>query len=321
MRKYLAVIPVVVFLLISASACKPQVTLTASRERVKQGEEVELTWTSKKAKGVTINNQDVAKEGTMKATPRETTTYEAIAKRGSKEARAMARVEVIPPPPRPIVSIRVSPDVIERGRSSSVQWSSSNAESVEVSGLGRVEGSGSREVSPQASTTYTAIARGPGGEATASARLTVNEPPPPPPPPRRDPPPPPPRNVEAEFAENVLTIYFEFDSADLDDTAQTRLRQAADWLTRSENRTVIFMIEGNCDERGTEEYNLALGDRRANAARDFLVGLGVSVERVRTVSYGESRPVESGHDESAWSKNRRDDFKYVEGGERVVPRR
>lgn len=320
MKKHLAVIPVVVFLLVSVSACKPQVTLTASRERIRQGEEVELIWTSKKAKSVTINNQDVAKSGTMKATPRETTTYEAIAKRGSKEARAAARVEVIPPPPRPIVSIRVSPDVIERGRSSSLQWSSSNADSVEISEIGRVDASGSREVSPQTSTTYTAIARGPGGEATASARLTVNEPPPPPPPPRREPPPPPPRNIEAEFGENVVTIYFAFDSSELDEEAQTRLRRAADWLNRSENRTIIFRIEGNCDERGTEEYNLALGDRRANAARDFLVGLGVAAERIRTVSYGESQPVDPGHNEAAWSKNRRDDFKYIEGGERVVPR-
>lgn len=302
---------------IMGSACRPQVSLTASKERINQGEEVELTWTSKHARTVTLNNQPVAKSGSTRVAPRETTTYELLGKRGSREARATARVEVIPPPPRPTITLSVEPSVIERGQSATLRWQSEHANSVEISGIGPVEVSGSRNVSPSQSTTYSAVARGPGGEATASARLTVTEPPPPPPP---TPPPPPPRNIPEEFAAAVHVVYFAFDSAELDEEAQSRLRRAADWLSRPENRTIIFRVEGHCDERGTEEYNLALGDRRANAVKEFLMSLGIAAERIQTISFGESRPADPGHDERAWALNRRAEFIYIEGGERA-PRR
>jgi peptidoglycan-associated lipoprotein len=125
--------------------------------------------------------------------------------------------------------------------------------------------------------------------------------------------------VGNEFAQVVKVIYFAFDSAVLDEEMQARLRAAAEWLNRSENRTVRFRIEGHCDERGTEEYNIGLGDRRANSARDFLINLGISSDRIETISYGESRPAVEGHDEDAWKFNRRDEFVYLEGGETTVP--
>jgi peptidoglycan-associated lipoprotein len=101
-------------------------------------------------------------------------------------------------------------------------------------------------------------------------------------------------------------IYFNFDSADLSDASRTALSKNADLL--SKQPSVKLRIEGNCDERGSDEYNLALGERRAKAARDYLVNLGVQPDRLSVISYGEEKPADPGHDEAAWAKNRRDEF-------------
>lgn len=102
------------------------------------------------------------------------------------------------------------------------------------------------------------------------------------------------------------TIYFEYDSFSLNSASREALGMAAQWLKANAAQKV--QIEGHCDERGTTEYNLALGERRASTVRDFLVGQGVSSSQVSTISYGEERPLVSGSDESAWSKNRRAEF-------------
>ena len=102
------------------------------------------------------------------------------------------------------------------------------------------------------------------------------------------------------------TVYFSFDKADLSDAARRTLRANADWLKTHANYSVA--IEGHCDERGTIEYNLALGQRRAQAVKDYLGSLGVNAIRVRTVSYGEERPLDPGHGETSWAKNRRGEF-------------
>lgn len=101
-------------------------------------------------------------------------------------------------------------------------------------------------------------------------------------------------------------VYFAFDSAVLEPAAQSVLRRKADWL--SANGGVTVTIEGHCDERGTNEYNLALGERRAQSAKTFLVDLGISSIRLSTISYGEERPLDMGHSEEAWAKNRRAQF-------------
>ena len=101
-------------------------------------------------------------------------------------------------------------------------------------------------------------------------------------------------------------IYFDFDQYDLSSDARATLKKSGDWL-RS-NPSVRVEVEGHCDERGTSEYNLALGAKRAQAAKDYLVSLGVAPGRVSTISYGEEIPVCREHDESCWSKNRRDRF-------------
>jgi len=104
-------------------------------------------------------------------------------------------------------------------------------------------------------------------------------------------------------------IYFDFDKSDLKPEARAVLRKKADWLLKHPEYSV--RIEGNCDERGTNEYNLALGQRRADAAKRFLVALGVDEARISTISYGEERPADPRHCEEAWAKNRRDEFKLI----------
>jgi len=101
-------------------------------------------------------------------------------------------------------------------------------------------------------------------------------------------------------------IYFEFDSSALLSEAQDVLRRKYEWL--QDNPAAAVVIEGHCDERGTNEYNLALGDRRATSAKTFLVDLGISEARLTTISYGEERPLDTGHNEEAWAKNRRAHF-------------
>jgi peptidoglycan-associated lipoprotein len=102
-------------------------------------------------------------------------------------------------------------------------------------------------------------------------------------------------------------IYFDFDEAVLKSEAKENLNDKADWL--QENPSFTITIEGYCDERGTNEYNLALGERRAHSAKRYLSALGIAENRIDTISYGEERPADPGHNEAAWALNRRDEFK------------
>ncbi len=101
-------------------------------------------------------------------------------------------------------------------------------------------------------------------------------------------------------------VLFDFDKFGLKPESRDILKEVAAWLTRNKDKNVL--IEGNCDERGTTEYNLALGERRAKEAMKYLVELGVDAKRIKTISYGKERPLDPGHDEEAWAKNRRDHF-------------
>lgn len=206
-----------------------------------------------------------------------------------------------PPPPAPTISLSASPSSIEQGQSSTLSWRSSNTTTVTIdNGIGTVEPSGSRTVSPSTSTTYTARASGPGGNTSAEARVTVTAPPP------VTPPPPAPISDSTFFAENVKDAYFDYDKYDIRPDAQAMLEADARALAQRPN--IRFTIEGHCDERGSEKYNLALGDRRANAAKEFLVKLGVSPDRVDTISYGKERPICTEHNEDCWQSNRRAHF-------------
>ena len=210
-----------------------------------------------------------------------------------------------PPPPKPGVSLSAEPSSIERGKSATLKWSSQNATSASLNqGVGAVSVSGSREVFPTQSTTYQITVKGAGGEAGASARVTVRVPPPPPPPP------PPPLEPGKVLSQSVSDVYFDYDKSDIRSDSQAALRRNSTALKNFFGKfpSVRVVVEGHCDERGTNEYNLALGDRRATTARDFLVGLGVPAGKLTTISYGEERSVCSSAEESCWQRNRRAHF-------------
>lgn len=104
----------------------------------------------------------------------------------------------------------------------------------------------------------------------------------------------------------LADILFDFDKFNLKDEARVTLKKHAEWLNK--NKDVRIVVEGHCDERGTAEYNLALGERRANAAAKFLVDMGIDAKRIKVLSYGEELPLDKGHDEAAWARNRRAHF-------------
>jgi len=165
-----------------------------------------------------------------------------------------------------------------------------------------LESGGSRSVSPSESTTYTLTARGPGGSAEATARLTVTAIPIPPSPSPAAPDAVGP-NLSEEFERGIRHAFFDYDKADIRSDAREALTLGASFLRA--NPQVRVNIEGHCDERGSAAYNLGLGDRRANAARDFLVSLGISADRISTISYGKERPFCMAQNESCWQQNRR----------------
>ena len=189
-----------------------------------------------------------------------------------------------PPPDAPTISLRAQPGSIDRGGSTTLQWDAKNATSVSISpGVGGVGVTGSQSVTPTSSVTYTATAMGPGGSATDTARITVNVPAAPDEgeAPRTSSP-----NVTTSqlFTQNVKTIYFDYDKADIKPDQVSVLQGNAGWLKANPN--VRFTIEGNCDERGSEEYNLSLGDRRANAVKEYLISQGIAANRIMTVKIG-----------------------------------
>jgi peptidoglycan-associated lipoprotein len=208
-----------------------------------------------------------------------------------------------PPTPAPTITLLASPAAIEKGQSSMLTWNTTNATNVTISGgIGTVEASGSRSVSPSESTTYTARASGGGGSATAEARVTVTAPP-------AAEAPKPLRLSDAEFfAANVKDVYFDYDKYEIRDDSANTLKMDARALSDSERSRLRFTIEGHCDERGSEKYNLALGDRRANAAKEYLVKLGIGTDRIDTISYGKERPFCAESNEECWRQNRRAHF-------------
>jgi len=184
-----------------------------------------------------------------------------------------------------------------------LSWTSQNATDFDLQpGVGKQQTSGSTSVTPTDSTTYTGTVTGAGGSNTCTARVTVTTPPPPPPPPA------PTQTLEEQFNAAMKDAYFDFDKSNIRSDAEQALNADGDFLKAHPD--VKFTIEGHCDERGSEEYNLGLGDRRANAAKTFLVNLGVTADRITTISYGKDRPVCTEHNEECWQKNRRAHFVY-----------
>jgi peptidoglycan-associated lipoprotein len=207
-----------------------------------------------------------------------------------------------PPPPAPTASISVSPSTIQAGQSASLTWQTSNATDVSIDGIGAVQPNGSQSVSPTDSTTYHLTAKGAGGTQEATARLTVTQAPPPPPPPT------PSVSDEDLFSQNIRDIYFDYDKSDVRGDQQSSMQADAQFLGQHSN--INITIEGHCDERGSTDYNLALGDQRASAVKNALVAAGVNAGRIKTISYGKEKPFCMESNEACWQQNRRGHFVY-----------
>jgi peptidoglycan-associated lipoprotein len=207
-----------------------------------------------------------------------------------------------PPPAAPTASLTASPNTVEKGQSTTLSWQTTNATDVSIDGIGAVQSSGSQSVTPADSTTYTLTAKGAGGTQQATARVTVTQPPPPPPPPAPGP------TEEELFSQSVKDIYFDYDKSDIRADQQSSLQADIEFLKQHPN--VHFTIEGHCDERGSTEYNLALGDSRAGAVQTALTGAGVSAGNIKTISYGKEKPFCSESNEACWQQNRRGHFVY-----------
>ena len=202
-----------------------------------------------------------------------------------------------PAPPAPTASISVNPTSIQTGQSATLTWQTSNATDVSIDGIGAVQANGSQSVSPTDSTTYHLVAKGTGGSQEATARLTVTAPPPPPPPQT------PTVSDEDLFSQNVKDVYFDYDKSDIRADQQSSLQ--ADSQFFSQHANMNFTIEGHCDERGSTDYNLALGDQRASAVKNALTAAGVPASRIKTISYGKEKPFCTESNEACWQQNRR----------------
>ena len=217
-----------------------------------------------------------------------------------------------PEPPKPaapaVSQFTAEPTSIQRGQSSTLRWEvSGNVTSVSIDqGIGTVTATGNRRVSPSDSTTWVLTATGPGGSTTASATVNVSAPPPPPPPP----PPAAQATLPDRIASEVQDAFFDYDKTDIRSDARDALTRNATALKAilSDFPGASIVIEGHADERGSAEYNLGLGDRRASSAKEFLVGLGVPADRLKTISYGKERPQCTEQNETCWQKNRRVHF-------------
>jgi peptidoglycan-associated lipoprotein len=216
-----------------------------------------------------------------------------------KPPKAPQQAAPPPPPPaaKPSVTISADPSSIDKGQSAKLTWTTTDASNVSIAPeVGAVTLQGSTTVTPAESTTYTITASGPGGSTDGTARVSVNVPTPPPQPVRND-------SFNDLFTQEVKDAYFDLDKADIRADAQQALRNDADFLKKYPQAHIT--IEGHCDERGSTEYNLALGDRRANAVKQYLVNLGIPAANINTVSYGKEKPFCMESSESCWQQNRR----------------
>jgi peptidoglycan-associated lipoprotein len=211
-------------------------------------------------------------------------------------------VEKTPPPPppaaKPTATLALSRSDITKGQETVLTWNTANAETVTIDGVGTVGASGSRTLTPSDSITYNLMAKGPGGEADASARVTVNQPTA-----VKTPGP----TLADLFNQNVKDVYFDYDKYGIRASDQAIADADAKFLADHPDAKVL--IEGHCDERGSEEYNIALGDNRAGSTRDFLTKLGVSPNQIKTISYGKEKPFCTANDnDSCLQQNRRAHF-------------
>jgi peptidoglycan-associated lipoprotein len=228
-----------------------------------------------------------------------------------------------PPPPTPVQqpapapkpaavinSFTAEPSTIVRGEASTLRWDVANATEVSIDGgIGTVPARGSRQVYPTSNTTYRMNAKGAGGDAVAAVTVAVTTPPPPPPPP-----PVAKASLSERMAKDVQDVFFDYDKSEVREDARATLQRNADALKAILNDfpSAVISVEGHCDERGSAEYNLGLGDRRSTSVKEFLTQIGVPADRVKTISYGKEKPFCTEANEDCYSKNRRAHFVGVQ---------
>jgi peptidoglycan-associated lipoprotein len=216
-----------------------------------------------------------------------------------------------PPPPAPVESstkpvinfFNAEPSTIDKGQGSSLRWSVTNATSLTIDqGIGQVSPNGRRTVYPGDTTTYTLSASSSGGESTtATVTVTINTPPQ-----VQQPVQAPTQSAAEMLASQVKDLYFDYDKDDFRDDQQPTLQADATALKQifAAHPDFTVTLEGNCDERGSAEYNLGLGDRRASKTKEQLIAMGVPGDKLKTISYGKERPVCTDQSEDCYARNR-----------------
>jgi peptidoglycan-associated lipoprotein len=223
----------------------------------------------------------------------------AVAGCGPKK-KPISREEMAPSNmPAPTAQLTATPALVSANDQVQLSWRTSNATTVSIDGIGDVPTSGVKTVTPAESITYHLMAKGDGGTAEATARVTVNGPPAVMVPNST-------MSADEEFKANVQDIFFDYDTYDIRGDAQATLSRDASYLVSHPEVKVV--IGGYCDERGSNEYNLALGQNRADAAKKALVTAGVAANRIRVLSYGKEKPFCSESTEECWQQNRRGGF-------------
>ena len=202
-------------------------------------------------------------------------------------------------PSAPTAQLTATPAFVSANDQVQLSWRTTEATSVSIDSIGDVPTSGVKSVTPSESTTYHLVARGQGGTTEATARVTVNAPPAVVVPTTAI-------SAEEEFRSNVQDIFFDYDTYEVRGDAQATLSHDAAYL--ASHPDVKVLIGGYCDERGSNEYNLALGQNRADATKNALVAAGVAANRIRVISYGKEKPFCLESTEECWQQNRRAGF-------------
>jgi peptidoglycan-associated lipoprotein len=221
-----------------------------------------------------------------------------------KKANTLPPPSALPPEtsaPAPTATITADPTTIDQGQSVVLNWRTTNATSVSIDGIGNVNTNGTQTVTPASSTNFHLVAKGDGGTTEANVRVTVNVATVP--------------NTgninESEVSDSafhgaVKDLFFDYDSYNIRPADESSVTAAASYLNAHPDIKVL--IAGYCDDRGSAEYNITLGENRANAAKQALVAAGVNAARIRVVSYGKERQFCTEENESCWQQNRRAQF-------------
>lgn len=213
---------------------------------------------------------------------------------GCNKKMARATPPTPPPPlPAPTATLAASPNVIQQGQTTILSWHTTDSSDTTIGGLGTLPASGSRSIEPESSTTYTLEAKGPGGTKYATARVTVNA--------RTASATPSPTDMDL-FTRNVRDVFFDYDKSNFRPDEASVAQDDASFLHL--HPSIKVLVEGHCDDRGSDEYNIALGASRAESVKQSLLQRGISANRVKTISYGKEKPFCTQENEQCWQQNR-----------------